>query len=83
MIIQQSLLSVTVEVQRSIESAWHEKNHKTVPTLLCPVIHLQGMVDRHLTLNMVAVGTFQTMTHSHHQKTGYIFSTTQVNSYLV
>jgi len=82
-IIQQSLLSVTLQVQRSAESAWHEKNHKTIPTLMCPVLHLQDTLDSHLTLNMVAVGTFHTMTQCHHQKIGYIFSTTLVNSYLV
>ena len=72
-IIQQSLLSVTVQVQRSAESAWHEKNHKTIPTLMCPVLHLQDILDSHLTLNMVAVGTFHTMTQCHHQKIGYFF----------
>jgi hypothetical protein len=53
-IIQQSLLSVIVQVQRSVESAWHEKNQKTIPTLLCPILHLQGILDKHLILNMVA-----------------------------
>jgi len=65
-IIQQSLLSVTVQVQRSVESAWQEKNHKIIPTLLCPVLHLQDILDSHLTLNTVAVQTFQTMTQCHH-----------------
>jgi len=72
-IIQQSLLSVIVQVQRSVESAWHEKNHKTIPTLLCPILHLHGILDKHLTLNMVAVGTFRTMTQCHHQKIRYFF----------
>ena len=63
-IIQQSLLSVTVQVQRSAESAWHEKNHKRIPTLACSVLHLQDILDSHLTLNMVAAGTFHTDTVS-------------------
>ena len=62
MINQQSLLSDITQVQRSTESAWHEKNHKTILTLLCPILYLQGILDSHLTLNMVAVETFKTIT---------------------
>ena len=73
-IIQQSLLSLIMQVHRSVERAWHKKNHKTIPTLPCPILHLQGILDSHLTLNMVAVATFQTMTVSSSQNRIHFFN---------